>query len=194
MRPLSRKEKQAAILTVVVMLGIGGFCYFQADDMEVAEPAMQPAKQQANAAAAPTNKQNLGIETAQGEVRNPFDSSHATRSEEEKAMPKPVEPAMPLATDTITAEPGQILPTAPIVPENQDEIPAETQATEREQPVLCGIVTGSQGDLAIVRWKSKTQSVAVGEWIGPFAVCAILADRICLQADDEQHWLRLNQF
>lgn len=191
MRQLSRKEKEAAILSAVVVLGIGSFCYLQADSMEVAEPAV-PTK----TAAVPVQPKAESLPVVQrqeaaqqGELCNPFSWTHETR-DEAAAMPSgaeelPIEKAEPVITAENLAEQTQPKE-ADTAAEAKAAIPEPT-----ERPILCGIVSGGGRKLALLQLGAQTRSLAAGEWLGDYEVRAIFADCVCLQTAAGEIWLRL---
>lgn len=204
MRQLSRKEKEAAILSVIVLLGIGGFSYVTADSMQVAEPATALHEETAEAHDEPAElakkERQKNVELPQDiTLRNPFSMVHETR--EEAAAAEQTNAVMPILTteDVASYEVDSADAAVQRAQEGQQraavagQITALTERAE-EKPILCGVVQGNGERLALIRLDKHTQSVGIGEWIGDFEVVAILADRVCLQRNGEQQWLSLQYF
>lgn len=202
MRPLakfSRKEKQAVILSVVMLFGIGGFCYVTADTMEVAEPAVpvrvSQTDSEAKVAATDKTKENTEV-PANRELRDPFSPLHETRGE--AAVAEQAKVVVPKETNDLPM--STVVETVASNVQTESKLPAVAEASvtlpnvEEEKPVLCGVIKGNGEKLALLRLGTQTRSVGIGEWLGDFEVVAIFAERVCLQRNGEQQWLSLQSF
>lgn len=181
------RKKLLALVTTIMLCGVS-VLYADMDKENVPTETTV----QGSASEVPGRRSIRGSDTsiAEEEIRNPFTMRHETATEDSQVaavdQTKVVPASIPARKDK---QPRPKVSERVAPPVSKDQMPERSW-----EPELCGIMQGSDGQVAILRFGEKTAVLAMGEAFQDWALVHMEAGSVILRRGWQEKCLYLRSY